>query len=34
MRQSYLNPMIWMTLDPREANSTLPIAGVRSAPRR
>jgi predicted transglutaminase-like cysteine proteinase len=31
MRQSYLNPTIWMTLDPREANSTLPIAGVRSA---
>jgi predicted transglutaminase-like cysteine proteinase len=34
MRQSYLNPMIWMTLDPREANSSLPIAGVRSAPHR
>jgi predicted transglutaminase-like cysteine proteinase len=31
MRQSYLNPQIWMTLDPREANSSLPIAGVRSA---
>jgi predicted transglutaminase-like cysteine proteinase len=32
MRQSYLNPMIWMTLDPRDAHSTLPIAGVRSTP--
>jgi predicted transglutaminase-like cysteine proteinase len=31
MRQSYLNPLIWMSLDPREANSTLPMAGVRSA---
>jgi predicted transglutaminase-like cysteine proteinase len=30
MRQSYLNPRIWMSLDPREANSTLPLAGVRS----
>ena len=32
MRQSYLNPSIWMSLDPREANSLLPIAGVRAAP--
>jgi predicted transglutaminase-like cysteine proteinase len=31
MRQSYLNPRIWMSLDHREANSTLPLAGVRSA---
>ena len=31
MRQSYLNPNIWMTLDPREAMSALPLAGVRSA---
>jgi predicted transglutaminase-like cysteine proteinase len=31
MRQSYLNPRIWMSLDPREANSTLPLAGVRRA---
>jgi predicted transglutaminase-like cysteine proteinase len=31
MRQSYLNPRIWMALDPREAHSTLPLAGVRSA---
>jgi hypothetical protein len=30
MRQSYLNTMIWMSLDPREGNSMLPIAGVRS----
>jgi predicted transglutaminase-like cysteine proteinase len=30
MRQSYLNPTIWMSLDPREANSSLAIAGVRS----
>ncbi len=29
MRQSYLNPRIWMSLDPREANSNLPLAGVR-----
>ena len=34
MRQSYLNTMIWMSLDPREASSTLPIAGVRATPRR
>jgi hypothetical protein len=26
--------MIWMSLDPREASSSLPIAGVRAAPRR
>ena len=30
MRQSYLNPRIWMSLDPREGISTLPIAGVRA----
>jgi predicted transglutaminase-like cysteine proteinase len=29
MRQSYLNPRIWMSLDPKEANSALPLAGVR-----
>jgi hypothetical protein len=29
MRQSYLNPLIWLSLDP-EATSTLSIAGVRS----
>jgi predicted transglutaminase-like cysteine proteinase len=31
MRQSYLNTQIWMSLDPREANSALPLAGVRSS---
>ncbi len=31
MRQSYLHPQVWMSLDPREGNSTLPLAGVRSA---
>jgi len=31
MRQSYLHPQVWMSLDPREPNSTLPLAGVRSA---
>jgi len=34
MRQSYLNTMIWMSLDPREGKSSQPIAGVRSAPLR
>jgi predicted transglutaminase-like cysteine proteinase len=33
MRQSYLNTRIWMSLDPKEANSSLPLAGVRSLPR-
>lgn len=32
MRQSYLNPHIWMTLDPRESYSPAPLVGVRSAP--
>jgi predicted transglutaminase-like cysteine proteinase len=31
MRQSYLNPRIWMSLDSREGNANLPLAGVRSA---
>jgi predicted transglutaminase-like cysteine proteinase len=31
MRQSYLNPRTWMSLDSREGNSSLPLAGVRSA---
>lgn len=31
MRQSYLNTRVWMSLDPREANSSLPLSGVRSA---
>jgi predicted transglutaminase-like cysteine proteinase len=30
MRQSYLNPRIWMSLDQREMNSAMPSAGVRS----
>jgi predicted transglutaminase-like cysteine proteinase len=29
MRQSYLNPRIWMSLDPREMDPSLPSAGVR-----
>jgi predicted transglutaminase-like cysteine proteinase len=28
MRQSYLNTRVWMSLDPKAANSTLPLAGV------
>ena len=32
MRQSYLNPNLWMSLDPAEgSNSTAPLVGVRSA---
>jgi predicted transglutaminase-like cysteine proteinase len=31
MRQSYLNPQIWMSLDPSEGPASLAIAGVRSA---
>lgn len=31
MRQSYLNTRIWMSLDPRDSTSNLPISGVRSA---
>ena len=31
MRQSYLNPHLWMSLDPREASPALPLSGVRSA---
>lgn len=30
MRQSYLNPRVWMSLDPREALPSLPLAAVRS----
>jgi predicted transglutaminase-like cysteine proteinase len=29
MRQSYLNPRVWMSLDPRELDASLPSAGVR-----
>src|SRR5215468_2717303 len=28
MRQSYLNTKVWMSLDPKATNSTLPLAGV------
>jgi predicted transglutaminase-like cysteine proteinase len=31
MRQSYLNPTVWMSLDPRERIQSMPLAGVRSA---
>lgn len=31
MRQSYLNPRVWMSLDPREMDTSLPSAGVRRA---
>ena len=30
MRQSYLNPRVWMALDPREVNPSVALAGVRS----
>jgi predicted transglutaminase-like cysteine proteinase len=30
MRQSYIDPNNWLSLDPREGNPGLPIAGVRS----
>ncbi len=30
MRQSYLNPKLWMSLDPKEAMPSVPMAGVRS----
>lgn len=29
MRQSYIDPRVWLFLDPREASTPLPIAGVR-----
>jgi predicted transglutaminase-like cysteine proteinase len=29
MRQSYLNPRVWMSLDPREMNAAMPSAGLR-----
>jgi len=32
MRQSYLNPRVWLSLDPRERTQSMPLAGVRSAP--
>jgi predicted transglutaminase-like cysteine proteinase len=30
MRQSYLNPKVWMSLDPKEAAPSVPMAGVRA----
>jgi predicted transglutaminase-like cysteine proteinase len=32
MRQSYLNPQLWMSLDPKQANTSLPLAGVQPRP--
>jgi predicted transglutaminase-like cysteine proteinase len=32
MRQSYLNPRVWLSLDPKERNQSMPLAGVKSAP--
>jgi predicted transglutaminase-like cysteine proteinase len=32
MRQSYLNPRVWLSLDPKERHQSMPLAGVRSAP--
>jgi len=29
MRQSYLNPRVWMSLDPKERHPAMPLAGVR-----
>jgi predicted transglutaminase-like cysteine proteinase len=31
MRQSYLNPTVWMSLDPKERSPAMALAGVRSA---
>src|SRR5262245_56418700 len=31
MRQSYLNPGVWMTLDPKEGSPAMSLAGVRSS---
>ncbi|MGE3067416.1 MAG: transglutaminase-like cysteine peptidase [Hyphomicrobiaceae bacterium] len=30
MRQSYLDPRVWMSLDPAQANTPVPLAGVRN----
>lgn len=32
MRQSYLNPQVWMSLDPRQTDPPLPLAGVNGGP--
>ena len=29
MRQSYLNPRVWLSLDPKERHQSMPLAGVR-----
>jgi predicted transglutaminase-like cysteine proteinase len=29
MRQSYLNPRVWLSLDPKERNQSMPLAGVK-----
>jgi hypothetical protein len=31
MRQSYLNPTVWMSLDAKERSPSMPLAGVKSA---
>ena len=31
MRQSYLNPTVWMSLDAKERDPSMPLAGVKSA---
>lgn len=32
MRQSYLNPSVWMSLDPKERSQSTPLAGVKALP--
>jgi predicted transglutaminase-like cysteine proteinase len=32
MRQSYLNPRVWLSLDPKERTQSMPLAGVKTAP--
>jgi predicted transglutaminase-like cysteine proteinase len=29
MRQSYLNPRVWLSLDPKERHQSMPLAGVK-----
>jgi hypothetical protein len=29
MRQSYLNPRVWLSLDPKERQQSMPLAGVK-----
>lgn len=33
MRQSYLNPLVWMSLDPDKAATSIPVAGPRKTKR-